>query len=195
MWRPGGQARPGKTCCNPYRLAILHIERDTIHSPIILSVQTKTPMAAKTLSGACACGASSYVFTHSTPPQHLDFCYCTMCQRSAGAPFMAWTGVAKEGLSLHGPIATFKLSSVAERTFCSKCGGNLTLQYACYPQKTHLAVATVRESDWELPTVGVHIFVKSCPKWYVIPEDGVARYDEFDDEFEAQFPEVVKMLK
>jgi hypothetical protein len=153
--------------------------------------------STKRLTGACACGAATFDFTdtHSTPLQHLDFCYCTTCQRSAGAPFMAWMGVARAGLSLSGPIVTFKLSSVAERTFCSVCGGNLTLQYACYPDKTHLAVAAVRESDWDIPEVGVHIFVQSCPKWYTIPEDGVQRFDEFDNDFEAKFPDVVKTLR
>ena len=152
-------------------------------------------MAAKTLAGSCACGASTYTFSHTTPPQHLDFCYCTMCQRSAGAPFMAWMGVSRAGLTLSGPIVTFRLSSVAERTFCSTCGGNLTLQYDCYPEKTHLAAATVRETEWELPSVGVHIFVASCPRWYEIPEDGVVRYDGFGDEFEGRFPVVVKALE
>ena len=69
------------------------------------------------------------------------------------------------------------------------------MQYDCYPEKTHLAAATVRESQWEVPKVGVHIFVKSCPKWYVIPDDGVERFEEFDSEFERMFPDVVKRLR
>ena len=151
-------------------------------------------MSSKSLSGACACGAATYTLTSSTPPEHLDFCYCATCQQTAGAPFMAWMGVSKDGLKLSGPISTCGLSSVATRTFCSSCGSNLTLQYACYPRKTHLAASTVRESSWEVPSVGVHIFVKSCPKWYAIPEDGIERFDEFDRQFEAKFPEVVQAL-
>lgn len=34
-----------------------------------------------------------------------------------------------------------------------------------------------------VPKVGVHIFVAEKPRWYDIPEDGVPRYDGFDEEF------------
>lgn len=147
-----------------------------------------------TLRGSCACGACTYTYTHPTPPEHLDFCYCTMCQRSAGAPFMAWMGVARSGLALSGPSKTVRLSVVAARTFCGDCGGCLTLQYDCYPEKTHLAAATVTEGGDVIPRLGVHIFVKSCPKWYRITEDGVERWEGFDGVFRERFPEVVEML-
>ena len=108
---------------------------------------------------------------------------------------MAWMGLTKKDLELSGPISGVSLSSVAEWTFCSKCGSNLTLQYECYPEKTHLAVTTVTKTEIVVPRVGVHIFVKSCPNWYEIPNDGVERYDEFDTDFGQRFPEVVRALK
>ena len=69
------------------------------------------------------------------------------------------------------------------------------MQYDCYPEKTHLALATVKESEWEMPRVGLHIFVKDCPKWYTIPEDGVQRWEGLDGEFERRFPGVVEALR
>lgn len=69
------------------------------------------------------------------------------------------------------------------------------MQYACYPDKTHIAAATVTRTDFEIPKVGCHIFVKSKPAWHQIADDGVPRYDEFDEEFTTMFPEVVKELK
>ena len=99
---------------------------------------------------------------------------------------MAWMGVPKASLELAGPISDCSLSSIAKRTYCSKCGSSLTLQYDCYPEKTHVAAATMVKSSWKLK-LGVHIFVKSCPAWYKIPDDGVERCEEFDAEFEKNF--------
>ena len=69
------------------------------------------------------------------------------------------------------------------------------MQYECYPEKTHVAVTTVEKSDWEMPNLGVHIFVKSKPEWYQIPADGLKRYQEFDAEFEGKFPNVIEQLR
>lgn len=108
---------------------------------------------------------------------------------------MAWTGIPKASLSWQGPISEFRASSLATRSFCPKCGSSLALQYECYPDKTHVAVTTVQRSDWEIPKVGDHIFVKSKPAWYQIPADGLERWEEFDAEFEKNFPDVVKELR
>ena len=108
---------------------------------------------------------------------------------------MAWTGIPKASLTWQGPISEFQASPLATRSFCSTCGSNLTIQYDCYPDKTHVAVATIAKSDWEMPKVGVHIFVKSRPQWYQIPDDGLERYAEFDSEFELKFPAVVEQLR
>lgn len=91
-----------------------------------------------------------------------------------------------------------RLSGVAARAFCAECGGCLTLQYDCYPEKTHLAAATISEGgegEGGLLGVGVHIFVRSCPDWYGIPEDGVRRWEGFDGVFAGRFPEVVRALE
>lgn len=108
---------------------------------------------------------------------------------------MAWTGIPKASLTWQGPISEFQASSLAARSFCSRCGSNLTIQYDCYPDKTHVAVATVVKSDWEMSKVGVHIFVKSRPQWYQIPADGLQRCPEFDPEFEVKFPDIVEQLR
>ena len=62
---------------------------------------------------------------------------------------MAWMGVPKASLELAGPISDCSLSSIAKRTYCSKCGSSLTLQYDCYPEKTHVAAATMVKSELE----------------------------------------------
>lgn len=64
-----------------------------------------------------------------------------------------------------------------------QCGGTLSIQYDCYPDKTHVAAGTIVKGAEVLPKLGVHIFVKSKPVWYDIPGDGLPRWDGFDDEF------------
>lgn len=75
---------------------------------------------------------------------------------------------------------------IAERTCCGNDGCNARLQYELYPEKTHVAVSTIVRNDFELPGVGCHIWCKRAPESYQIPEDGVPRYEEFDDVFQAR---------
>ena len=149
----------------------------------------------KSLSGSCACGDIRY--TSTAHPSHLDFCYCTTCQRVSGAPFQAWTGIPKASLTWTFASEPFsycsliadKGISMAERVNCGKCGCNVILQYVCYPEKTHVAASTIGRSDFEALKVGCHIWTKSCPTWYEIPEDGVERWKEFDPGFQKLLDE------
>lgn len=155
-------------------------------------------MAPTTLSGSCACGSITY--TSTQPPGHLDYCYCTVCQQMGGAPFIAWMGIPKSALqwqSKADPIVYRTTIGdtgicVSERTCCSVCASNLTIQYYLYPNKTHVAAGTIQRNDFDTPKVGCHIWCKSVPKWHSIPEDGIPRYDEFDDDFQALLNEYIR---
>ncbi|KAF2092963.1 hypothetical protein NA57DRAFT_62064 [Rhizodiscina lignyota] len=133
------------------------------------------------IKGRCACG--EVTFQSSGFPQHLDFCYCTTCQQVTGAPFGAWTGIKRDTIVWEGPTAKYRVSNIATRSLCVQCGGTLVIQYDCYPNKTHVAAGTITKGSELLPKVGMHIFVKSKPAWYSIPDDGLPRYEEFDEEF------------
>ena len=102
---------------------------------------------------------------------------------------MGWIGISKAALEWHGPVVRFSLNPLAVRTRCGHCGGTLTIQYHCYPRKTHVAAGTVVEGAESIPPVGVHIWVKGKAPWYHIPEDGVERFEEFDPEFLRVFEE------
>ena len=149
-------------------------------------------MALKELSGSCACGSISYISTEQ--PEHLDYCYCLTCQRVSGAPFMAWTGILKSTLqwTFDSTPLVYRATigdtgiCVAERICCGHCGCNISLQYYLYPEKTHVAAGTIRKCDFEMPPVGCHIWARHVPNWHNIPEDGVERYEEFDDVFKAR---------
>nr|WP_309501388.1 GFA family protein [uncultured Roseovarius sp.] len=75
-------------------------------------------------TGACLCGAVSYVIT--TDPTHTGACHCNMCRKWSGGVFMGLQTPA-DGLKITGAdaITTFKSSDWAERAFCNKCGSSL----------------------------------------------------------------------
>lgn len=138
-------------------------------------------MTTFVIEGSCACESAKW---HSTAqPTHLDFCYCLQCQRITGAPFGAWVGIAKDATTFEGERVFHRLSDIATRSFCAQCGGTLTIQYDCYPNKTHVAAGSIVRGFDVVPKIGCYLFVSRKPAWYDIPQDEVMRWDGFDDEF------------
>lgn len=82
---------------------------------------------------------------------------------------------------------------VAERKCCRNCGCNISLQYYLYPEKTHVAASTADANSFEPLKVGCHIWTKSLPTWYSIPDDSIPRYHEFDEDFQAKLEEWLKV--
>ena len=82
----------------------------------------------KQLTGGCQCGAVRYAW-HGQPA-YASVCYCRMCQKASGQPFMALTGGKREHLHwTHGEPAIFKSSNMAERGYCAACGTPLTYAF------------------------------------------------------------------
>jgi hypothetical protein len=76
-------------------------------------------------TGGCQCGAVRYAL--AAAPGGTNICHCRMCQKAAGSPFMAFTGVALADLVwTRGAPKTFVSSAIAERGFCGDCGTPLT---------------------------------------------------------------------
>src|SRR5437762_5281167 len=80
------------------------------------------------LTGGCQCGAVRYEW--SKKPSHSSVCYCRMCQKASGQPFMGLTGGKLEQLRwTRGTPAIFKSSNMAERGSCRDCGTPLTYAF------------------------------------------------------------------
>lgn len=149
-------------------------------------------MASKKLSGGCACGGITY--TSTAQPEHLDYCYCLTCQQVSGAPFVAWTGMPESALqwTFNSPTFVYRPTvgdtgiCISDRLCCGNCACNVSIQYYLYPEKTHVAASTIRKSDFEIPKVGCHIWCRHLPSWHTIADDGVPRYEEFDEDFTAR---------
>jgi hypothetical protein len=82
----------------------------------------------KKLTGGCQCGALRYEWLEA--PAFSSVCYCRMCQKASGQPFMGLTGGKPEQLRwTRGTLAIFKSSNMAERGFCRDCGTPLTYAF------------------------------------------------------------------
>ncbi len=84
--------------------------------------------SSERLTGGCQCGALRYEWLKK--PTHSSVCYCRMCQKASGQPFMGLTGGKIENLRwTRGTLSVFKSSNMAQRGFCKDCGTQLTYAF------------------------------------------------------------------
>lgn len=75
-------------------------------------------------TGGCQCGKVR--FRADGPRDRASVCYCRMCQKASGAPFMAFVRFPVKNVVWSSPPATFASSTAVERGFCRDCGTPLT---------------------------------------------------------------------
>lgn len=84
--------------------------------------------ARKSLTGGCQCGAVRYEWRGEL--DYSSVCYCRMCQKASGQPFMGMAGGKRGNLRwTRGAPSIFKSSNMAERGFCKDCGTPLTYAF------------------------------------------------------------------
>lgn len=81
--------------------------------------------------GGCQCGKVRY--RAEDPRGHASVCYCRMCQRASGGPFMAFVSFPDDRVHWSQPPAIFASSNAAERGFCRDCGTPLSFRYLGRP--------------------------------------------------------------
>jgi hypothetical protein len=132
------------------------------------------------LTGGCFCGAIRYEV--SGAPFNATNCHCSICRRTTGAPFVAWFSVRPhEFRFVQGQPAHFHSSAHGKRSFCARCGTQLTFRSAgldaidvttCSlddPEQVPPAdnTRTSRRLSWSSPTAGLttskHATSKPCP--------------------------------
>ncbi|KNG52591.1 protein-l-isoaspartate(d-aspartate) o-methyltransferase [Stemphylium lycopersici] len=129
--------------------------------------------------GGCRCGGVQY--TSSAAPSDITLCHCRACQQLSGSGFLAFTHVPTKDVTFSSQETrtTLKLSSVAERTFCSGCGAPISMTYPSDPDGIGLCMATVDLESLKTdstPKVVEHIFLQERAPWVVLAEDGTERW-------------------
>ncbi len=115
------------------------------------------------LTGGCHCGAVRY--EAAGEPVERALCHCTDCQKTTGAPALAWFTVATDGFRFtQGSPTTYASSSQAERTFCGRCGTQLTFAHRGYNGE-RLDITTASLDDPAAVPPREHIWTRSRIPW------------------------------
>ncbi|KAL2398952.1 hypothetical protein ABEF93_006623 [Exophiala dermatitidis] len=132
------------------------------------------------IKGSCACGRVQY--QTAAQPLGVSACHCGTCQKIAGSAFLVFADFPLEELQwTHQPPDLWKRSEIAERGFCKQCGSSMSMRY--YEESDRIAVTLgtmeLGGSGTAMPSIGAHIFLKEKAPWFVLPDDGAERWDEF----------------
>jgi hypothetical protein len=74
-----------------------------------------------TYAGGCVCGAIR--FASAAGPVASGYCHCRLCQRSSGAPVLAWASFPVATFAyLEGAPSVYRSSDHGQREFCARCG-------------------------------------------------------------------------
>ena len=74
--------------------------------------------------GGCQCGRVRH--RAEEPRDRSSVCYCGMCQKASGGPFMAFVRFRANQVQWSTPPDVFASSNLVERGFCRNCGTPLT---------------------------------------------------------------------
>ena len=108
--------------------------------------------------GKCLCGSITIHCTNE--PVKTVNCHCTMCRKVSGAAYSTFAMFLKNHVRVMGNSEThFSSSTLATRSFCSKCGSNTQFNYAGKHEYVYLpvglfnsAVAIHPQENWYAST-------------------------------------------
>ena len=137
------------------------------------------------LTGGCACGAVRYRL--DAEPFDGGYCHCRICQRSSGAPVLAYATVPYKALVVTlGEPARRRSSSFGERWFCADCGCQLAMHVDHQPDTIDFTLASLDRPEACAP--GYHIFTGEQIAWFAL-DDGLPRHEGFRPDTRGLDPE------
>jgi hypothetical protein len=131
-------------------------------------------------SGGCLCGAVRYVAVGAID---AGYCHCRMCQRSSGAPVLAWASFPSGSFSYEsGEVACHRSSSHGAREFCRDCGTQLLFRDSRTPERLDINLGSL-DDPTALP-----------PQYHTWTTSRIAWFDTADElpRFEDDGPDAVK---
>lgn len=127
-----------------------------------------------TLEGGCLCGAVQYLI--NVQPLDAGYCHCRICQRSSGAPTLAWLTVSILGFSYtKGCPTIFHSSAHNYREFCGVCGTQIAFRRSVFPKTVDVTQASLHDPSLIAPQY--HIWRHNKVDWFETT-DSLPRYDE-----------------
>ena len=123
-----------------------------------------------TARGRCSCGSIEIEATQESLGS--GFCHCKICRRSTGAPVFAWVAFPIEAVRFIGDQPRrFRLSLIAERGFCDKCGSPVLWRGLKPEAATYIAIPTTILDNPEDFAPTWHGGIESQLPWLQIHDD------------------------
>jgi len=120
------------------------------------------------IAGGCFCGAIR--FDIEAPEKYACICYCESCQRSAGAPSVAWATYAKDTFSVQrGALHWHRSSPGVTRGLCGNCGSCISYENEKRPGEIDISLNVL--DDPTSPALKAHIWTEDKQPWTVIGDD------------------------
>jgi hypothetical protein len=127
-----------------------------------------------TLDGGCLCGAVRYRVTGAAID--AGYCHCRLCQRSAGAPVLAWLTVPASAFAYTlGRPTVFHSSAHGQREFCANCGTQLVFRRSATAVRLDVTMASLDDPAAVEPAY--HIWRSSRIAWFETT-DALPRHDQ-----------------
>lgn len=128
---------------------------------------------AERYEGGCLC--EQLRFAVSAAPADVGYCHCRICQRSSGAPVLAWAAFPKPAFRYEkGEPAVYRSSDHAVREFCGRCGTQIAFRDDELPE-VDVNVGALDKPEAFSPRS--HIWNSSRVPWFD-PQDGLPRYED-----------------
>jgi len=125
------------------------------------------------LTGGCFCGTIRYEADGA--PFRETNCHCSICRRTTDTPFLSMFSVKSiEFRIIKGRPTRFNSTAKTVRSFCSRCGTQLTGGHTDFPDETGITTASLDNPNLVPPRVNIH--TSSRLEW-VVP-DGLPEYRE-----------------
>jgi hypothetical protein len=128
---------------------------------------------ARVFIGGCLCGRLRY---EARDPIDAGYCHCRLCQRSSGAPVLAWASFPTAGFSFtEGKPESYRSSPAGLRDFCTNCGTQIAFRGTAKPTRIDVNIASLDDPASIKPEY--HIWVGSRVPWFHIDDD-LPRYSD-----------------
>lgn len=132
------------------------------------------PDSFEPLTGGCLCGAVRYRIERA--PIDAGFCHCRQCQRSSGAPVLAWLTLhAPDFVYIRGAPAVYRSSMHGHREFCPACGAQLVFRNDADAATADVTLASLDDPARVAPQY--HIWMGSNIAWFDLA-DSLPRFDD-----------------
>ena len=129
------------------------------------------------LTGGCYCGDIRYE-AHGQPFDRT-VCHCSICRRTTGAPFVAWFSVHRAELRfVKGSPQRFRSTAKGARTFCARCGTQLTFEHGDLPGEIDVTTCSLDDPSRAAPED--HTRTSSRLDW-IVSCDGLPEFREARD--------------